>query len=53
MSAGAYGMTMSSQYNSRPRPAEVLVDGNRYDLIRSRDTMEDLVAGEVIPKRLK
>jgi diaminopimelate decarboxylase len=53
MSAGAYGMTMSSQYNSRPRPAEVLVNGQEYDLIRSRDTMEELVAGETIPGRLK
>jgi diaminopimelate decarboxylase len=36
MSAGAYGMSMASNYNSRPRPAEVLVDGNSWHLIGSR-----------------
>lgn len=49
MSAGAYGMSMSSNYNSRPRPAEVLVDGRRYEVIRERETFEDLVRGECIP----
>jgi diaminopimelate decarboxylase len=43
---GAYGMVMSSQYNSRPRAAEVLVDGKTARLIRRRETYEDLVAGE-------
>jgi diaminopimelate decarboxylase len=46
MSAGAYGMAMSSNYNSRPRAAEVMVDGNRMHLIRERERPEDLYAGE-------
>src|SRR3989304_3192372 len=45
-SAGAYGFTMSSSYNSRPRPCEVLVDGDQYRIIRKRETYEDLVRGE-------
>jgi len=45
-SAGAYGFVMSSQYNSRPRAAEVLVDGDRATLIRRRETYDDLVAAE-------
>ncbi len=44
--AGAYGMVMSSQYNSRPRAAEVLVEGDRYRVIRRRETYEDLIALE-------
>ena len=44
--AGAYGFTMSSQYNARPRVAEVLVDGKLTRLIRRRETYEDLVAAE-------
>jgi diaminopimelate decarboxylase len=52
MSAGAYGFTMSSNYNSRPRVAEVMVDGDRFEVIRSRETMEDLVRGEQIPSFL-
>jgi diaminopimelate decarboxylase len=47
MSAGAYGFVMASNYNSRPLPAEVLVDGDRSSLIRRRQTMEDLVREEV------
>ncbi len=50
MSAGAYGFSMSSNYNSRPRVAEVLVDGNQYALIRRRETVEQLIQGEVIPE---
>lgn len=46
-SAGAYGMTMSSQYNSRRRAAEVLVDGAKARLIRRRETYEDIVAAEM------
>ncbi|HML60281.1 MAG TPA: diaminopimelate decarboxylase [Solidesulfovibrio sp.] len=45
-SAGAYGFTMSSNYNSRPRAAEVLVDGDKVTLARRRETYEDLVALE-------
>lgn len=43
---GAYGFTMSSTYNSRPRAAEALVDGDRWAVIRERDTIEDLMRGE-------
>jgi len=46
MSAGAYGFTMSSNYNSRPRPAEIMVDGADVYLIRARETREDLWRGE-------
>lgn len=46
-STGAYGFTMSSQYNSRPRAAEVMVDGDRVTLARRRETYQDLVALEL------
>jgi diaminopimelate decarboxylase len=46
LSAGAYGFVMASNYNTRPRPVEVLVDGDRYTIVRRRETFEDLVAGE-------
>jgi diaminopimelate decarboxylase len=46
MSAGAYGFAMASNYNSRPLPAEILVNGNSCSLIRRRQTMEDLVREE-------
>ena len=46
LSAGAYCMSMSSNYNSRPRAAELLVDGSNAHLIRSRDTMADQMRGE-------
>ena len=49
MSAGAYGFTMSSNYNSRPRAAEVLVKGGRCHIIRKRETWEDMVHLEAIP----
>jgi diaminopimelate decarboxylase len=49
MSAGAYGFSMSSNYNSRPRACEVMVMGDRYFNIRKRETFEDLVKGETIP----
>jgi diaminopimelate decarboxylase len=51
-SAGAYGFSMSSNYNTRPRAAEVLVDGARFDVIRRRETLEDLLAPERIPASL-
>ena len=44
--AGAYGFVQSSNYNSRPRPAEVLVEGGVWKFVRTRETMEDLVRGE-------
>ena len=49
MSAGAYGMAMSSNYNSRPRAAEVLVDGTATHLVRRRESAGELFAGEQIP----
>jgi diaminopimelate decarboxylase len=50
MSAGAYGFTMASNYNSRPMPAEVLVSGGKASLIRERQSFEDLIRGESIPQ---
>jgi diaminopimelate decarboxylase len=49
MSAGAYGMSMSSNYNTRPRPTEVMIDGDRIHVIRQRESLEQLIAGEIIP----
>jgi len=49
MSAGAYGMTMSSNYNSRPRVAEIMVDGATAHLVRRRETPESLYALESVP----
>ena len=48
MSAGAYGFTMSSNYNSRPRVAEVMVSGNQHNLVRERETIQDLFNKEYI-----
>ena len=45
--AGAYGFSMASNYNARPRPGEVLIDGDSYTLIRKRETYDDLVRGEI------
>ncbi|GAB4487024.1 MAG: diaminopimelate decarboxylase [Thermodesulfovibrionales bacterium] len=53
MSAGAYGMSMSSNYNSRPAAAEVLVNGRTHALVRRRGTYADLVRGEIMPTGLK
>ncbi|MGE4547481.1 MAG: diaminopimelate decarboxylase, partial [Desulfurella sp.] len=47
-SSGAYGFTMASNYNSRCRPAEVLVDKDKVKLVRARETFEDLIRGETI-----
>ncbi len=52
LGAGAYGSTMASNYNGRLRPAEVLVRGTRWALIRRRETVRDLVRHDVIPKTL-
>jgi diaminopimelate decarboxylase len=46
-SAGAYGFAMSSNYNSRPRAAEVMVDGDRFQVVRHRETVAELYAGEM------
>jgi len=50
MSAGAYGATMASNYNSRRLPAEILVQGELSAVIRQRQTLEDLIHGESIPQ---
>ena len=47
-SSGAYGFAMSSNYNSRPRAAEVMVDGEAAHLVRPRETIADLFRGESI-----
>ncbi len=49
-SAGAYGFTMASNYNSRPRVAEVMVAGDKYGIIRERESRESLIQGESIPE---
>jgi diaminopimelate decarboxylase len=49
MCAGAYGFSMASNYNSRPRPAEVLVKGDRWAVVREREGYADLIKGELIP----
>ena len=48
-STGAYGFVMASNYNSRPRPAEVLVDGNKFAVITERESYDDLVRNEIAP----
>jgi diaminopimelate decarboxylase len=53
MSAGAYGFSMSSNYNGRTKAAEVLVKGNDYFVIRERETYKDLIEGVKIPEFLK
>jgi len=50
LSAGAYGMSMSSNYNSRPRAAEVLVAGPDARLVRRRESIEELFRGEQLPE---
>ncbi|MFH1093145.1 MAG: diaminopimelate decarboxylase [Candidatus Omnitrophota bacterium] len=50
MSAGAYGFSMSSNYNSRKRAAEVLVNGKKYQLIRIRESYGDLIRNEIVAK---
>ena len=51
MSAGAYGFSMSSNYNSRPRAAEVMVDGKEFHVVRERETLKDLIRGEKLPAK--
>ena len=53
MGAGAYGFTMSSNYNSRPRPAEVMVINKKFYVIRAQESLRELVRGESIPKVLR
>ena len=47
-SAGAYGFTMASNYNSRPKPAEVLVEDGSFRVVRKRETLDDLIRGETL-----
>lgn len=49
MGAGAYGFSMASNYNSRPRPAEVMVSGDQWAVVREREHHPDLVKGELVP----
>ena len=49
LSAGAYGFAMASNYNARPRVPEVMVNGDRFAVVRARETYEDLIRGEIIP----
>ncbi len=53
LDAGAYGIIMASQYNSRPMPAEVLVANGKYDIIREQETFDDLLDKQHVPDRLK
>jgi diaminopimelate decarboxylase len=53
MSTGAYGFSMSSNYCSRPRVAEVMVSGDRFHVIRQRQSYDDLVVGETVPPFLE
>jgi len=53
MGAGAYGFSMSSNYNSRLRTAEVLVRGSEYFVVRERETYNDLIRGEKLPRWLE
>ena len=48
LSAGAYGFVMASNYNTRPKPAEIMVDGKNAYVIRKRENIADLFAGETI-----
>jgi diaminopimelate decarboxylase len=48
LDAGAYGMSLASNYNSRPRAAEVLVDGRSARLIRRRETLKDIMRDEIL-----
>jgi diaminopimelate decarboxylase len=53
LNAGAYGFAMSSQYNARPRAAEVLVKNGKYTLVRERETLEDLLSGQRVAEWLR
>ena len=53
MGAGTSGFTMSSNYNSRPRIAEVMVIGNKFYVVREGESYSDLTRGETIPRILK
>jgi diaminopimelate decarboxylase len=46
LTAGAYGFSMASNYNARPRPCEILVEGDAWRIVRRRESYEDLIRGE-------
>ncbi len=48
MDTGAYGFSLASNYNSKPKAAELLVKGNKFYLIRKKETFEDLINNEII-----
>ena len=52
LSSGAYGFSMTSQYNSRPRPPEILVRGGEYTEIRRRETLQDLIKNQIMSERI-
>jgi diaminopimelate decarboxylase len=47
LDAGAYGMSLSSNYNTRGRAAEILVEGKKVQLVRRRESFEDMIRGEI------
>ena len=49
-SAGAYGFCMASNYNTRPLPAEIMVNGSNYEVIRKRQTIEEILNMDIIPE---
>lgn len=53
MSCGAYASSMGSQYNSRPRPPEVLVESGKFHVVRERESLQDLIAKESLPSHLR
>jgi diaminopimelate decarboxylase len=53
MTAGAYGATMAGTYNSRPLVPEVLVDGDRWAVIRARQTLDELIGADLVPDWLQ
>lgn len=53
LDTGAYGFSMNSQYNGRPRCAEVLVKDGSVDLIREKESFEDIIRHQVMPERLR
>ena len=52
MCAGAYGASMASQYNFRPLPAEVMVRGNQYAVVRKRQSYQEMLEGQSVPSWL-
>ena len=53
LDAGAYGFTMSSNYNMRPRPAEILINGNKINIVREKESFKDLITKQRIPDYLQ